>query len=75
MYILDSNKSHLVETHMNGKVPEVDILDVEYNQDYWEFILNRILVFIDYFNRFIESSTMKEQLLLQGVDNYKINLF
>ena len=75
MYILDSNKSHLVETHMNGKVPEVDILDVEYNQDYWEFILNRILVFIDYFNKFIESSTMKEQLLLQGVDNYKINLF
>ena len=75
MFILDSKRSQLVETYMNGMVPETDILDVEYNNDYWEFVVNRILVFIDYFNKFMESSDMKEQLLINGVDNFDIDLF
>ena len=75
MYILDSNISEIVETHMNGKTPEANILEVNYDNEYWEFILNRILIFINYFNKFIESSQMKEDLLTQGVDNFEINLY
>ena len=75
MYILESNSSELVETYMNGRVPETNILDIEYNNDYWEFVVNRILIFIDYFNKFIDSSEMKEQLLINGVDNFDIELF
>lgn len=75
MYILETNSSELVETYMNGMVPETNILDIEYNDNYWEFIVNRILIFIDYFNKFIESSEMKEQLLINGVDNFDIDLF
>ena len=75
MYILDSNTSEIVETHMNGKRPEANILEVNYDNEYWEFILNRILIFINYFNKFIESSQMKEDLLTQGVDNFEINLY
>ena len=75
MYILDSKKSQLVETYMNGRVPETDMIDIDYENEFWEFILNRILIFIDYFNTFIESSEMKEELLIKGVDNYEMDLY
>ena len=75
MYILDTNTSEIVETYMNGKTPEASILEVNYEEEYWQFILNRILIFINYFNEFINSSKMKEDLLTQGVDNFEIDLY
>ena len=60
---------------MNGRIPETEIHQIEYQYEFWEFILNRILIFIDYFNRFMESSDMKEKLLIDGIEEYKMKLF
>lgn len=75
MYILDSNISQIVETYMNNRTPETGILEIEYDENYWEFILNRILIFIDYFNKFIKSSEMKNNLLINGIENYEMDIY
>ena len=75
MYILETNKSEIVETYMNGKVPEASMLEVNFEEPFWEFILNRILVFIDYFNRFINSNKLKQKLLSEGIDDFEMDLF
>lgn len=75
MYILESNISQIVETYMNNRNPETGILEIEYEENYWEFILNRILIFIDYFNKFITSSEMKNNLLINGIENYEMDIY
>jgi hypothetical protein len=75
MYILESNISQIVETYMNNRTPETGILEIEYEENYWEFILNRILIFIDYFNKFIKSSEMKNNLLINGIENYEMDIY
>lgn len=66
MFIFHSQKSQLVETFMKGKNPECNMLDVEYEEEYWNIIMGRLLQFINYFNKFIKSEKMKIKLLTQG---------
>lgn len=75
MFALYSKKSQLVETYMNGKAPEVNIMDVEFEQIYWDYIVNRILIFINYFNKFMKSKKLKRKMLVEGADNYDIDIF
>lgn len=75
MYILESGKSQLVETYMKGKQPEVNIIDVEFEEIYWSFIINRINSFVEYFNKFLKSDKLKQKLLSDGVDNFEINIY
>ena len=60
---------------MNNRTTETGILEIEYDENYWEFILNRILIFIDYFNKFIKSSEMKNNLLINGIENYEMDIY
>ena len=60
---------------MNGNVPEASMLEVNFEDQFWEFILNRILIFIDYFNRFINSNKLKQRLLTDGIDDFEVDLF
>ena len=75
MFILESRKSQLVETYMKGKQPEVNIIDVEFEEIYWNYIYHRITLFVDYFNEFMKDDKLKEKLLSEGVENYKINIY
>lgn len=75
MYILESRKSQLVETFMKGQQPEVNIIDIQFEQIYWDYIFDRITQFVEYFNEFIKNETLKKELLSEGVDNFKINIY
>jgi hypothetical protein len=75
MYILESNKSQLVETYMKGTQPEINIIDVEFEEIYWTFIFSRINTFVEYFNLFLENDELKIDLLENGVENFKINIY
>ena len=75
MYILESHKSQLVETYMKGKQPEVNIIEVEFEEIYWNYIFHRITQFIDYFNNFMKNDDLKKELLEKGVENFKINIY
>ena len=75
MYILESNKSQLVETYMKGTQPEVNIIDVEFEDIYWNYIFLRINTFIEYFNLFLKNEELKINLLENGVENFKINIY
>ena len=75
MFILESNKSQLVETYMKGQQPEVNIIDVEFEEIYWNYIYHRITQFVDYFNNFMKNDKLKTKLLSEGVENFKINIY
>ena len=75
MYILESNKSQLVETYMKGQQPEVNIIDVEFQQIYWDYIFIRITQFVEYFNKFMNDEKLRKELLSNGVENFKINIY
>ena len=75
MFILESNKSQLVETYMKGQQPEVNIIDVEFEEIYWNYIYHRITQFIEYFNNFMKNDELKIKLLSEGVENFKINIY
>ena len=61
MYILESRKSQLVETYMKGNQPEINIIDVDFQEIYWEFIFDRITTFVDYFNKFLKNEKLKKK--------------
>lgn len=75
MYILESSKSQLVETYMKGQQPEVNIIDVDFQQIYWDYIFIRITQFVEYFNKFINDENLRKELLSNGVENFKINIY
>ena len=63
MYILESQKSQLVETYMKGQQPEVNVIDIQFEQIYWDYIFHRITQFVEYFNNFIQDEKLKKKLL------------
>jgi hypothetical protein len=75
MFILESQKSQLVETYMKGQQPEVNIIDVKFEEIYWNYIYHRITQFVEYFNEFMKDDKLKEQLLSDGVENFNINIY
>ena len=75
MYILESQKSQLVETYMKGQQPEVNVIDIQFEQIYWDYIFHRITQFVEYFNNFIQDEKLKKKLLSEGVENFKINIY
>lgn len=75
MFILESHKSQLVETYMKGQQPEVNIIDVKFEEIYWNYIYHRITQFVEYFNEFMKDDKLKEQLLSDGVENFNINIY
>jgi hypothetical protein len=75
MFILESHKSQLVETYMKGQQPEVNIIDVEFEEIYWNYIYHRITQFVEYFNEFMKDDKLKEQLLSDGVENFNVDIY
>lgn len=75
MFILHSSNSQLVETYLNGSKTECGILEVEFDSEYWQRIIQRILKFIHYFNKFMKNEKLKIKLLRDGEDKFLIDIF
>ena len=68
LYILDSNEAHLVEFLNKNNDPKINILEVIYNQTFWENeILAKIYKFIKFFHKFLENDALKVMLLTDKV--------
>ena len=75
MFILHSFQSQIVETYLNGTRQECGILNVDFEEPYWQNIIQRILRFIKYFDEFRASKQLQYQLLQQGFENFHLELF
>ena len=75
MFILHSSNSQLVETYLNASKTECGILEVEFDSEYWQRIIQRILKFIHYFNKFMKNEKLKIKLLREGEDKFPIDIF
>lgn len=73
MYIFESSKSELVETYISGNLTETNIMTVLYDHNYWNDIVTKIIKFTEYFNKFLNSIELKEELLLVGTEKFRLN--
>ena len=54
MYLLKTQKSHLVEFLNKSKNKKINVVEIDYNKNYWENkILPKIISFIYFFESFI----------------------
>lgn len=73
MYVYESKKAELVETYISGNLTETNIMTVKYDYNYWKGLTNQIIEFTEYFNQFMNSIELKEELLLLGPEKFKLN--
>jgi hypothetical protein len=60
--LLNLDKAHLVESLSN----DINIIDVDFEEDYWKFILGRLLNFISFFYNFLENKELQTDLILKN---------
>lgn len=64
MYLLDLNNTHLAETLKSSKNKKMNILNVDFETDFWEnSIENKIEEFVDDFYNFLDNPLRKNELL------------
>ena len=64
MFLLGYRQSHLVEA-LKDKKCDINIIEINYDEDYWKEIVNEIKKFIDFFsNIFMNNIELKEEILL-----------
>ena len=64
MYVLDIDRTHLAETLKSNKSNAMNIIEVKFNQEFWEkSIEKKIEEFVDDFYNFLDSDERKIQLL------------
>jgi hypothetical protein len=68
MKLLDLKRAHLVEhiTEDNLEEQETNIIQVDYEDDYWNTILNKLKLFIDFFYDFLKDTKLQEIVLING---------
>ena len=66
MYLFGSLKGHLVEAHKKKDNTEINIIEVDFDKSYMQNILNKIIIFIEYFIKFINNHEMKINLLTKN---------
>tara|TARA_B100000123_G_C25738658_1_gene432729 strand:+ start:672 stop:1541 length:870 start_codon:yes stop_codon:yes gene_type:complete len=75
MFIFHSKKSQIVETYLKNQTPECGIIDISFEEEYWKEIVSRILIFINYFNNFIENKKLQKELVQKGTQNFSLDIF
>ena len=63
MYLLGIDKTHLVETLKSQENRKINIIQVDFEEKYWEFILEKTMEFIEDFYNFINDKKRKIKLL------------
>ena len=52
----------------------VEFLEVDFESEYWKTIVNRILIFANYFQKFRKDKKLQKQLLQEGVDKFNLDI-
>ena len=65
MYLLDIWETHLVETLKSKDDNTINIIEIQFDEDYWEMIIEKTTIFIEDFYDFIENKQRKIKLLVK----------
>lgn len=65
MYLLGIGKTHLVETLKSQENRKINIIEVNYEDNYWDFIMEKTMIFIEDFYDFILDKKRKIKILSQ----------
>ena len=65
MYLLDIWETHLVETLKSKDDNTINIIEIQFDEDYWEMITEKTTIFIEDFYDFIENKQRKIKLLVK----------
>jgi hypothetical protein len=73
MKLFDIDKGHLVEylkqSNDNNPLNEnINIIDVNFEPEYWMFVKKRLLDFISFFYKFLQNQHLQELLLINNID-------
>jgi hypothetical protein len=63
IFLFGSLNGHLVEALKKSGKTDINIIDVSYDEDYMNYIIQNIIRFYDYFELFMKNDSLKIQLL------------
>ena len=63
MYLFKSKKGHLVEAHKKKDETNINIIEVDFDQDYMDIILEKIILFCSFYINFMNNHELKLNLL------------
>lgn len=63
MYLFSVSKGHLVEAHKKKDETNINIIEVSFDENYMDYIINKIIVFIRFFSTFMNDHEYKINLL------------
>ena len=71
MWILGLDKGHLVESHKQGTIPEINVIEETFDPTYWnDIVVPKTQAFIRLFHQFLKDINLKTLVLL-GDENEK----
>jgi hypothetical protein len=68
IYLFSLLKGHLVEAHKKKDETKINIIEVQFDSIYMDYIINKIYIFICFFNVFINDSKSKINLLKNNTE-------
>jgi hypothetical protein len=75
MYILNSTKGHLVESMKKNDEIDINIIEENFDENYWnDIVLSRLNNFIKLFHLFLENVDLKTYILLGNKDEVENTL-
>lgn len=63
MFLFGSSKGHLVEAYRKKDGTDINIIEVDFDEDYMSYIFNKIILFGKYYSKFIKDDALKIQVL------------
>jgi hypothetical protein len=65
MYLFNSEKGDLVEAYKKKDSTDINIIQVPFNKDYMDNIINKLIIFAKYYNKFLKDHDMKINILIK----------
>lgn len=66
LYLFQIEKGHLVEALKKKSDSQINIIEVLYDKNYMDNIIEKLIVFGNYFNNFMNSDVLKKQILINN---------
>ena len=65
LYLYSIEKGHLVEALKNKLNPEINVIELSYDVEYMNYIINKLIIFGNYFVNFMNDDLLKKNILLK----------
>lgn len=65
LYLYSIEKGHLVEALKNKSNPEINVIELIYDVEYMKYIINKLIIFGNYFVNFMNDDLLKKNILLK----------